>query len=154
MLIGQEIPLIVVPPRVIVSYLVILSSLGVVRNNLLLPTLTLKLSIVVLLTPPLSSSSSVGFCLRPPVLLSFVTIEVRFRLCIIMYFMNVLNTLRSTVILCTIIFCRELSISVLLLPLISWPMCSPKDIHLDGFLILFSNSSWHLHHHLEFEGRC
>jgi hypothetical protein len=159
MLIEQEIPLIIVPPWVIVSYLVILLSLGVIRNNLLLPALTLKLSIVLLLTPPLSSSGSVGFSmiwgfLRAPVLLSFVTIEVRFKLRIMMYFMNVLNILRSTVILCAIIFCRELSVFVLLLPLISWPMCSPKHIHVDGFVILFSNSSWHLHYHLEFEGGC
>jgi hypothetical protein len=59
-----------------------------------------------------------GF-LRPLILLSFVTIEVRFRLRIMIYFMNVLNILRLTVILCAIIFCRELSVSVLLLPLIS-----------------------------------
>jgi hypothetical protein len=45
---------------VIVSYLVILSSLGVARHSLLLPALAMKLSIVLLLTPPLSSSGSVG----------------------------------------------------------------------------------------------
>jgi hypothetical protein len=45
----------------IVSYLVILSSLGVARNNLLLLALTLRLSIVLLLTPPLSFSSSIGY---------------------------------------------------------------------------------------------
>jgi hypothetical protein len=97
---------------------------GVVRNNLLLPVLALKLSIVLLLTPPLSSSGSVGFSmiwvfLRPLVLVSFVTINVRFRLRIMIYFMNVLNILRSTFILCAIIFCKELSIFVLLLPLIN-----------------------------------
>jgi hypothetical protein len=136
MLIGQEIPLIIIPPRVIVSYLVILSSLGIARNNLLLPALALKLSIVILLIPPLSSSGSVGHMiwvfLSPPILISFVTIEVRFRLRIMMYFIHVLNTLKSTVFLCTIIFCKELSISVLLLSLISWSMYSPKHIHLDG----------------------
>jgi hypothetical protein len=52
--------MIVVPPQVIVFYLVILLSLGVVRNNLLLPALALKLSIVLLLTPPLISSGFVG----------------------------------------------------------------------------------------------
>jgi hypothetical protein len=87
-------------------------------------------------------------------LLSFVTIKVQFRLRIMMHFMNVLNILRSTVILCAITFCRELSAFVLLLSLISWPMCSPKHIHLDGLVTLFPNSSWHLRHHLEFEGRC
>ena len=61
MLIGLVIPLIVIPPRVIVSYLVILSFLGVTRNSLLLPALTLKMSIVFLLTPPLGSSGYVGF---------------------------------------------------------------------------------------------
>jgi hypothetical protein len=59
-LIGQVITSIVVPPRVIVSYLVILSLLGVARNSVLLPALALKLSIVLLLTPPLSFSGSIG----------------------------------------------------------------------------------------------
>ena len=159
MLIGLKIPLIVVPPRVIVSYFMILSSRGIVRNNLLLPTLALKLSIVLLLTPTLSFSSFVDsymiwVFLRPPDLLYFVTIEVQFRLRVMMYFMNILNTLRSTIILCTIIFCKDLFVSVLLLPLISWPMCSPMHIHLDDFIILFPNSSWHLYYNLEFEEGC
>jgi hypothetical protein len=29
-----------------------------------------------------------------------------------------------------------------------------KHIRLDGFMILFLNSSWHLHYHLKFEGEC
>jgi hypothetical protein len=157
MLIGQVIPLTVVPPQVIIFYLVILSSLGVARNNLLLPAPILRLSIVLLLTPPLKSSGFVDSYkiwvqLRHPILLYFVTVRVRFNLRTMMYFTSALNILRSTVILCIIIFCRELSTFVLLLLLISWLMCSAKHIHLDVSMILFPNSSWLQHYHLEFVG--
>ena len=116
MLIGQVIPLIVVPPQVIVFYLVILSSLGVARNNLLLSALALKQSIVPLLTPPVSSSGSIGYYkiwvfLGLLALLSFATIRVRFKLHIMMYFMNALNTLKLIAILCFIIFCNSSSLS-------------------------------------------
>jgi hypothetical protein len=158
MLIRQLIPLTVVPPRVIAFYLVILSSLGVVRNNLLLPAPVLKLSIMLLLTPPLSSISVGSYRilvqLRHQVLLNFVIVRVWLRLRTMMNFTSALNTLRSTIILCIIISCRELCTFVLLLMLISWLMCSPKHIHLNVSVILFPNSSWLQHYHLEFAGGC
>jgi hypothetical protein len=60
MLIEQVILLTVAPPWVIVFYWVILSSLGIVKKVLLLPTLVLKLSTMLLLTPPLSYCGYVG----------------------------------------------------------------------------------------------
>ena len=61
MLIGQEIPLIAGPLRVIAFSLVLFWFLGEVRNKLLWPTPILKQNIVPLLIPHLSSFGYDGF---------------------------------------------------------------------------------------------
>lgn len=118
MLIRQVIPLTAISPWGIVFYWVIPLSLDVARNSLLLPTIVLKVRIVSLLTQSLSYSGYVGsyriyVFLKHIALLYSTTIRVRFRLHVMMYFTNTLNTLAT--ILCATISCRELSVFVLLI---------------------------------------
>ena len=114
MLIGQKIPLIASPLRVIAFYLVLLGFLSEVRNKLLWPALVLKQNIVPLLIPHLSSFGYDGFlriwvCQHPLLLLFIVTTRVLFILLTMMSSMNRLNTSRLIVILSVIIMSIVLS---------------------------------------------
>ena len=102
-LIGQKIPLIAGPLRVIAFYLVLLWFLGEVRNKLLWPVLVLKQNIVPLLIPHLSFFGYNGFlriwvCPHSLLLFFIVTTRVPFILLTMMSSMNGLNTSRLIVI--------------------------------------------------------
>jgi hypothetical protein len=138
-----------VPPRAIVSYLLILSSFGVAKNSMLLPALALKLSIVPLLTPP--SIKLLWF-------LHDIRVSHIFSSPIFCDNWSAIQIVHNDVFhehvkhMCAIIFCMEVFVSVILLPLISWSTCSPKQIDLDGSVILFLNSSWNLYYTLSLRG--
>ena len=130
------------------------SSHGVVRSKMWFPILVLRLSIVLLPTPPASLSSFAGSWLtwmlhsRLP-LLFIVTIIVLFTLLIMMSSMNAPSTLRSTTTSLTSI--SSCSPSPLLTSLL---ISLPRLTRLVVFEILYPNSSWLPHYHLEFEGGC
>jgi hypothetical protein len=85
-------------------------------------------------------------------LLSTVTIEVLFRLPIMMFFMNGPNILRLIVILFAIIFFRVLYNFILSRLMINSRTSSPNLILQGGSLILCPTSRSSLALHLEFEG--
>ena len=146
MLIGQKIPLIASPLRVIAFYLVLLGFLSEVRNKLLWPALVLKQNIVPLLIPHLSSFGYDGFlriwvCQHPLLLLFIVTTRVLFILLTMMSSMNRLNTSRLIVILSIIIMFMVLSSFSQSPPKINLQISLPSHFLRDALVIWLTTSS-------------
>ena len=151
MLIGQEIPLIASPLRVIAFSLVLLWFLSEVRNKLLWLAPALKQNIAPLLIPHLSSFSYDGFlriwvCPHPLLLSFIVTTRVPFILLTMMSSMNGLNTSRLIVILSMVLSSFSQSP-----PKINLQIFSPSHFLRNALMIWLTTSSWS-HIHLEFEG--
>ncbi|GKV46487.1 hypothetical protein SLEP1_g53468 [Rubroshorea leprosula] len=146
-------------PPVTVFSLVILSSLGGVRNKLFHLALVQKLSIELSGIPHRNFFHCDGFLkiwafLNLLLLIYIVIIKVLCRLLIMMSFMNALNTLMLIVTLFAIMLHKELFIWFSLALLINQQISLPRIIFLDAFVLFFPNSSWFHHNHLEFEGGC
>ena len=139
-LIGQEIPLVAGPLRVIAFSLVLLWFLSEVKNKLLWPAPVLKQNIVPLLIPNLSSFGYNGFlriwvCPHPLLLPFIVTIRVPFILLTMLSSMNGLNTSRLIVILSVIILSMVLSSFSPSPPKINLQISSLSHILRDAFVI-------------------
>ena len=158
MLIGQEIPLITGPLQVIAFSLVLLWFLGEVRNKPLWPAPVMKLNIMPLLIPHLSSFGYDGFLRiwvypHPLLLLFVMTTRVSFTLLTMMSSMNGLNILRLIVILSVIILSTVLSSFSPSPPKINLQISSPSHFLRDALVIWLITSNWS-HIHLEFEEGC
>lgn len=157
MQIRQVTLLITDPPLTIVSFLVILLCLYKKRIKQLLLDSIKKMSI-----RPLLIQNFFGFVDYLKTWVSFillqlsstVIIKVLSRSLTIMNSMNAQNTLKLIVSLCNnILPLRLLDYSQFHL-LIRLLISSPRHVHMNAFKIQFSNLSWSLFYHFEFEGGC